>query len=348
MDPNVIIESYVSDVVRRLPRRQRGDVGPELRSLLSEELAGRAAGLGRPADEPMTMDLLAAFGRPQDVADRYRPAGFTVIRPADAPRFAQVALGGVALQWAITLPAVFVDTSGAAGSVPGASDGWLTRLSAWWLSWGLGSFWWPGFLVSVTLVAALIRSRRAASTADDPDADTDTGTRTASTSVPRFVLDRDRINRPGRVLAIGFWALGASLLVALPWLPTLAPGLPQPLLDAFALDPDFQRSRAPWLLAVWAASFALELAVLVAGRTSRTTRRISVAIDACWLALLTWFLTAGRIFEAPPTDGVVRLCLFGTAALVVITLVTTIRRETLPTHAPTFHGVPPALPHGRR
>ena len=44
MDPQALIESYVDDVVRRLPRRQRSDVGLELRSLLGEELAARAAG----------------------------------------------------------------------------------------------------------------------------------------------------------------------------------------------------------------------------------------------------------------------------------------------------------------
>ena len=160
MEPKDIIESYVSDVVRRLSRRQRGDVGPELRSLLDEELAGRAADLGRRADESMAMELLAGFGRPQDVADRYRPAGFTVIPPAEAPGFARLALGGVALQWAITLPAVFIGT--AAGS-----DEWLTRFGIWWLSWGLGSFWWPGFLISVTLIVAMIRQRRAATRAEN-------------------------------------------------------------------------------------------------------------------------------------------------------------------------------------
>jgi hypothetical protein len=338
MEPNVIIESYVSDVVRRLPGRQRRDVGFELRSLLGEELTGRAAELGRTADESMAMELLAGFGRPQDVADRYRPAGFTVIRPADAPRFAWVALGGVAVQWAITLPAVFIRAAGVDGSALGGSDDWLTRLSVWWLSWGLGSFWWPGFLISVTLIAGMIRHRRTATTAGavdpDADADADTGTRTASTSIRRSVLDPDRINRPGLVLAIGFWALGATVLIALPWLPTLAPGLPQPLLNAFALDPDFLRWRAPWVLVLWAASFALEFAVLVAGRTSSATRRVSLAIDACWLGLLTWYLTAGPLFEAPATDGVVRLCLVGIIAIVVIDLVATIRRETLPTRAP--------------
>ena len=80
MDPEAIIEGYVRDVVRHLPRSQRQDVGFELRSLLLEDLAGRAADTGRPADAAMTMELLTAFGRPLDVADRYRPSGFTVIR----------------------------------------------------------------------------------------------------------------------------------------------------------------------------------------------------------------------------------------------------------------------------
>ena len=103
--------------------------------------------------------------------------------------------------------------------------------------------------------------------------------------------------------------------------PTLTPGLPEPLLDAFALDPDFLRWRAPWVLVLWAASFAVEFAVLAAGRTSSATRRVSLAIDACWLALMTWCLVAGPVFEAPAADGVVRLCLVGIMAVVVIDLV---------------------------
>ncbi len=333
MEPNAIIESYVSDIVRRLPRRQRRDVGFELRSLLGEELTGRAADLGRPADESMTMELLAAFGPPQDVADRYRPAGFTIIRPADAPRFAWVALGGVALQWAITLPAVFIPALGVDGSAAAASgsDDWATRLFVWWFDWGLGSFWWPGFLISLTLIASLIRHRRDAKAARGADTDAGSG----SPSIRSSVLDRDRINRPGLVLSLGFWALGASALIALPWLPTLAPGLPQPVLDALALDPDFLRWRAPWVLVLWAASFALEFAVLVAGRTSSTSRRISLAIGVCWLVLLTWYLAAGPIFEAPAADDVVRLALVGIMVIVIIDLVVTIRRETVPTRAPT-------------
>lgn len=325
MQPDDIIESYVSDVVRRLPRRQRRDVGSELRSLLSEDLTGRAADLGRPADEPMAMDLLADFGRPQDVADRYRPAGFTVIRPADAPGFARLALGGVALQWAITVPAVF-DTA------PGADD-WLTRLSTWWLSWGLGSFWWPGFLISVTLIAAVIRHRRTVARGG-AGAEADAGTPMGTSAIRRSVLDPDRVSRPGLALSLGFWALGASALIALPSLPTLAPGLPEPLLDAFALEADFVRVRAPWVLVLWAGSFALEVAVLVTGRTTRTTRRISIVMAGGWLVLLTSLVMGGPVFVAAPADGVVRLSLLGVIAVVVIDLVATIRREAVSTRPP--------------
>lgn len=73
MDPNAIIDSYVADVVRYLPRRQRADVALELRSLLDDELASRAADAGRPADPALVMELLTTFGAPRDVADRYRP-----------------------------------------------------------------------------------------------------------------------------------------------------------------------------------------------------------------------------------------------------------------------------------
>ena len=62
MDPNAIIDSYVADVVRDLPRRQRADVALELRSLLDDELA---VGQRMPVAPPPTlaMELLTNFGR---------------------------------------------------------------------------------------------------------------------------------------------------------------------------------------------------------------------------------------------------------------------------------------------
>lgn len=73
MTANDVIESYVRDVARLLPRRRRDDVAFELRVLLQEELAAKAEVAGRAADRAMAMALLAGFGRPAEAAARYEP-----------------------------------------------------------------------------------------------------------------------------------------------------------------------------------------------------------------------------------------------------------------------------------
>ena len=109
MTANQLIESYVNDVVRRVERKRRNDVGVELRLLLSEELQGLAEGAGRQPDADLAMDLLRRFGRPEDVALRYRKPGFPIIEPADGPAFVRLAAIGMALVWIVGLFATFRD-----------------------------------------------------------------------------------------------------------------------------------------------------------------------------------------------------------------------------------------------
>jgi hypothetical protein len=93
MQAQTLIESYVADVTRRLPRRVRADVGLELGALLGEELAARSAAAGRAADEAMALDLLRTFGRPADVAQRYGPSP-AILDPADTRDFMIAAVIG--------------------------------------------------------------------------------------------------------------------------------------------------------------------------------------------------------------------------------------------------------------
>ncbi|MEU8002267.1 hypothetical protein AB0B66_13985 [Catellatospora sp. NPDC049111] len=310
MDPKAVIETYVGDVVRHLPRRQRHDVGFELRSLLNEDLDGRAADSGRPADTAMALEMLTAFGHPQEVADRYRPAGFTVIRPADAPRFARLALGGLALQWAITLPAALTGPVRADGWIYAGT--WWGRLTTWWLSWGLGSFWWPGFLITLTLISAALGRHRTE----------------AKPWTPRRTVDRDHASRPAIVLGLAAGAAGATLMIALPWLAVWAPGLPQPLLDAFTFDQQFLLQRAAWVLPMWAAGFGVLMAVLIAGRWNRRTRRISLFLNLGWLVLLSWWLAAGPVFVAEAADGAAKFGLLLVVVFVIVDIAVTLRRTS--------------------
>src|SRR5690606_26021239 len=140
---NDVIRTYVAEVMRRLPGRERQEVGLELHGLLGEMLADRAQSAGTPADDAMVLAMLREFGTPAQVAERYHPAGAVVIPAMQTRSFALFAFGGVALQWGLTLPRVF------GGDQP---------LVAWWFSAGLGALWWPGLMVMSALVAALIRS----------------------------------------------------------------------------------------------------------------------------------------------------------------------------------------------
>lgn len=314
MDAKAIVDSYVGDVVRHLPRKQRNDVALELRSLLDDELAGRAADAGRPADATLTMELLTAFGRPQDVADRYRPTGFIIIRPSDAPRFAWLALGGILLQWAITLPAALTGLTPITGWDYGAGT-WWGRLTVWWLGAGLGALWWPGLLITFTLIAALVEHRReSAGKAWRP--------------TPRRAIDRDLVSRPAIVLGFAAALVGASVVVALPSLGAWAPGLPQPVLDALALDPDFLRWRAPWVLVMWAAQLAIYVVVFVAGRWTPGTQRIRGILDLLTLGLMLWWAAGGPIFESAAADSTTKFLLVVMGVISAIDAVVAFRRSS--------------------
>lgn len=85
MNANDVIESYVRDVARLLPRRERADVAAELRSLLTEELGG--------GDEAAALAIVRRFGKPSDVAARYQTPT-AVIDPSDTRNFVLAAVVG--------------------------------------------------------------------------------------------------------------------------------------------------------------------------------------------------------------------------------------------------------------
>ena len=93
MSATEVIETYIDDTVRLLPRRQRDDVARELRSLLIEELHARARESGRPPDESLALSLVRGYGQPNEVAARYRPP-WAIIDPADSTSFMRAAIIG--------------------------------------------------------------------------------------------------------------------------------------------------------------------------------------------------------------------------------------------------------------
>jgi len=291
MNVNDVIEAYVGDVIRRLPRRERAGIGVELRGLLTEMLDDRAQVEGKAADDAMVLAMLREFGTPAEVAVRYRPAGIVII-PADQTRaFAWQALLGVALQWALTLPRVF--------------DG--QPLAQWWLSWGLGAFWWPGFMVTMALLAAWLRAKGLFK----------------PTWRPRLV-DPDRVERLPAISGLVAMAAGIAFMISLPW---LASAMPAPLPQVFAFDADFLRLRAPWVLPLWLGVFAVRVAVLSHGRWSALTRRLDLGLAFAFIALLVWWIGGGAIFQAALTDEGAKGALALVIALIVLDVAVGLYRQ---------------------
>jgi hypothetical protein len=279
MNVNDVIDAYVIDVMHRLPARERNEIGLELRGLLAEMLVERADGVGRAADDAMVLAMLRDFGTPAEVAARYRPPGLVAIPPQETGRFALIAIVGLVFQWAISLPYVF--------------DGRLS-LAGWWLGPGLGAFWWPGFMIMFTLLAAWLRQR--------------------GWFKPRWrprAVDPERVNRGALAFGLAWFVIGVAVVVSLPW---LVPHLPGALPRVLALDPDFLRIRAWPVLPLWTASFAILACVLVQGRWSPLMRKLEIVSSAAFIALLLWWVTAGRMFQATPTDQGAR----GILALIVV------------------------------
>jgi hypothetical protein len=142
MHTTEVIETYIDDTVRFLPRRQRDDVATELRSLLNEELHALAQEAGRPTDESLALSLVRHYGQPSEVAARYQPPR-AIIDPADSTSFLRAAIiGGGAL---VLLGAI----SKRLPSLRGTVDSVVT----------LGMLAWLGLLVVVFGTRSWIRRR---------------------------------------------------------------------------------------------------------------------------------------------------------------------------------------------
>lgn len=81
-----LLDKYVAEVGKGLPRKNRVDIETEIRSTLQDMLDERSAQTGKPADDAMLSELLKEYGAPRKVAASYRPAQY-LIGPRLFPTF---------------------------------------------------------------------------------------------------------------------------------------------------------------------------------------------------------------------------------------------------------------------
>lgn len=286
MNANDVIEAYVTDVAVQLPRKLRNDVALELRELLNEQLQGKAEDAGRAADAALATELVQAFGHPDVVAARYRPA-LTIIDPADGQGFLRWTVVGVAVIWVLGLLDCILHPTA-------PNSGALGVAGQWWFSVAIPSLWWPGMLVVGFALAARSRRRR-------PQ---------GATWQPR---DPDALQggRATKALALVGVVCGVLLLMFPHWILDFfwggraAPAAYQ----ALTYSETFLQLQAPLLLGLLLLNIPIFLAVIVKGHWTETMRRIETALSVVLCAAMAWTIFDGPIFLTTASDQTAKFCL---------------------------------------
>jgi len=267
MDAQGVIESYVNDVARRLPRAKRNDVAFELRALLTDELRARAESEGRDPDLELAMDMVRAFGRPNRTAARYHEP-FAIIEPSDTWSFLVAALAGGTL---ISLLAAVIDPQTRYEQPQPVNAGFLG---------------WLGLLVVGFGVKNLVLRYR-------PE---------AFGWKPRPVKDSDVASRAADAGVALLWLALAVLYIWPGWVVnTLTGGRVEA--KTLAYSENFMSPlRMPWLVGLVVAVIGLQLLVAAQRRWGPGTRWARIALHASVAVQLGWHASYGNIFQDPQTD----------------------------------------------
>jgi hypothetical protein len=269
MHATEVIETYIDDTVRFLPRRQRADVATEMRSLLNEELQARAHELERQPDESLALSLVRSYGRPNEAAARYQPP-WAIIDPADSAGFMRAAIIGAGAL--VLLGAI----SKRRPSLTETADNLIT----------IGLLIWLGVLVVAFGAKNWIRRRW-----------------------PKAVLwephDRDRANRVGTAVIVPIATFFVILYGAPIWvLDHVAGGRFDTSWAAYTVD--FQRLRLPCFIGLMVGLLALRTFVAIQGRWRRLTRCINVGLNMAFACLILLLAVDGNIAQSSVVDKIAR------------------------------------------
>jgi hypothetical protein len=284
MNANEVIEAYVTDVAVQLPRKQRNDVAFELRALINEGLQDRADANGRVVDGALAIEFLQSFGRPEDVAARYRPT-LTIIDPADGRAFLRATIIGLAIIWSAGLLRMLQQP------IASGSD-FLLALGRWWGATLIPSMWWPGVLVVGFGIASWARIR--------------------SPQVGQWKpRDGDRIvgGRAAVVMGLIGMAFGLYLLINPHWvLDFFWNGKAAPAAyQALTYTDSFWRHQAPILFALIALNIPVYVIAIAKGRWSTLLRNLELAIGLASCAAMVWTVLDGPVFMVRASDQMIKL-----------------------------------------
>ena len=257
-----LIERYIYQVGRRLPKRQRADVEAELSSLFQDTIDDRYQG---EASQDEIVTLLKEFGSPDQVAASYRPSAQYLVGPQLYPTF-KIVVGAVLLALAIGLLVANV-----IGGLFGPSETndifeQLLRGVGGYIQAALSAF------ASVVLVFAILQRFEVNLEEDKAEWD--------PLDLPD-VKDFDVVGRGETVAGIAFGVVFLILLnVFSDRIGLVITFRQEPLLNEIVQD------NLIWLNLAILLGLGLNVILLWQGRWHLVTRLAKLAIDLLWLYII--------------------------------------------------------------
>jgi hypothetical protein len=258
-----LIDRYVHEVGRHLPRKSRSDIQAELRSSLIDALEDRAGDKPTEAD---VIDLLKQSGPPRAVANSYYGEGRYLFGPALFPLFRMVV--------GITLAAVVGAHLLAWGVAAFIAQESIAPLEA--LAGLLNAI--PAALGMVVIVFAILQRFEV-----HPELE---GEAWNPQSLPQIRED-ETVRRGGRVFGI---VMGIGILIVLIFFPDRI-GFVASSGGKFIVDPVIGR-YVLWISLSLLANIGLDLYLLWQGRWSTTTRIAKVATNLFSIGVLSLLVQA--------------------------------------------------------
>ncbi len=278
-----LIDKYIAEVGKHLPRKNRSDIEAEIRSTLEDMLDERKQGDG-PADEAMVMALLKEYGSPREVADKYKTHQY-LIGPRLFPIFEMV----VKIVFAVVAGASLIGLAVGISKTGFTGPEFVSTLTEW-----LGGLFTGliGAFGNIVLVFAIIERTRAANELERDFKEWD----------PKELQkepDPDRIDMPDHIATIIFTTLGLVVLNLYPNLLVFGYFRNSDWV-AFPILTDAFFRFLPWINVMGLLQIVFSGYMLSQREWTPVTRLAGIAVDIASMVLSIVILRTPDIFGINP------------------------------------------------
>ncbi len=278
-----LIDKYIAEVGKHLPRRNRSDIEAEIRSTLEDMLDERKQADG-PADDAIVMELLKEYGSPREVAAKYKTHPY-LIGPRLFPIFEIVIRIVFAVVAGVSLIGLGIGLSKTGLTGPA----FVSTMGEWFgglLSGLIAAFG------NIVLVFAIIERTKAADEFEKEFKDWD----------PKELQsepDPDRIDLPDEIATIIFTALGLVVLNLYPNLFAVGFSNDGTWVTLPVLTESFFRFL-PWINIMGLIQIVFSGIMLGQKYWSSITRILGIVIDIAGMILTVIILRTPDIFGITP------------------------------------------------